>query len=375
MITVRSASRPPVRGSSSSDELGDDVGHLVAALAAADVDDDVGVAPLGDLLQQQGLAGAEPAGDGGGAAPGDREQHVEDPLAGHQRRRRCRAAPGAAGVGGRARSWRAGRRRRRRGRPARRRSAVPSDASCSSTPPTPGGTRTRCSTDPASATVPSTSPDRTVAPSRAVGTNRQRRTRPVRRAPGRSQVGAPRERPQEAVEDAAEQAGAQSGRQRRPASRRRVAGAQAARVLVGLHGDPLAADRHHLRRQGRRTQVHDLAHRGAVEAGDVDQRPVDPEDGTGCPDAWVPAVTAPTVPSTCGPSPSTVRSASAPRPGRRGGPGTSATTPPSGCSRTTAVGTELRACDRRRAARAGPGMPGSVRSRRAAARLRRRSSS
>ena len=59
MITVRSASRPPVRGSASSRQLGDDVGHLVAAFAAADVDDHVGVAPLGDLLQQHGLARAE----------------------------------------------------------------------------------------------------------------------------------------------------------------------------------------------------------------------------------------------------------------------------------------------------------------------------
>ena len=79
------AAAPPVRGSSSSRELGDDVGHLVAALAAADVDDHVGVAPLGDLLQQHGLAGAEAARDGGAAAPGDRVQQVEDPLAGVQR--------------------------------------------------------------------------------------------------------------------------------------------------------------------------------------------------------------------------------------------------------------------------------------------------
>ena len=67
-------------------QLGEHVGHLVAALAAADVDDHVGVAPLGDLLQQHGLAGAEPARHRGGAAPGDREQHVEHPLPGEQRR-------------------------------------------------------------------------------------------------------------------------------------------------------------------------------------------------------------------------------------------------------------------------------------------------
>ena len=66
-------------------QLGDDVGHLVAALAAADVDDHVGGAPLGDLLEQHRLAGAEPAGHRGRAAQGHRVQQVEHPLAGEQR--------------------------------------------------------------------------------------------------------------------------------------------------------------------------------------------------------------------------------------------------------------------------------------------------
>jgi hypothetical protein len=62
----------------------DDVGHLVAALAASDVDDDVGVAPLRDLLQQHRLARAEPAGHGRRAAPGHRVEQVDDPLPGDQ---------------------------------------------------------------------------------------------------------------------------------------------------------------------------------------------------------------------------------------------------------------------------------------------------
>ncbi len=66
-------------------ELLEHVGHLVAALAAADVDDHVGVAPLRDLLEQHGLAGAEAAGDGRGAAPRDREEDVEHALAGDER--------------------------------------------------------------------------------------------------------------------------------------------------------------------------------------------------------------------------------------------------------------------------------------------------
>ena len=61
------------------------VGHLVAALAAADVDDHVRVAPLRDLLQEHGLARAEAPGHGGAAAAGDREEEIEGALPGEQR--------------------------------------------------------------------------------------------------------------------------------------------------------------------------------------------------------------------------------------------------------------------------------------------------
>ena len=74
-----------MRGSSSSREVAQDVGHLVAALAAADVDDHVGVAPLRDLLQEHRLAGAEAARDGGGAPARDGKEEVERPLPGHER--------------------------------------------------------------------------------------------------------------------------------------------------------------------------------------------------------------------------------------------------------------------------------------------------
>ena len=69
MTTVRSASRPPGPRVGQLGELAEHVGQLVAALAAADVDDHVGVAPLGDLLQQHRLAGAEPAGHRGACHP------------------------------------------------------------------------------------------------------------------------------------------------------------------------------------------------------------------------------------------------------------------------------------------------------------------
>ena len=61
--TVRSVSGLPVFGSTSSLNSVQHLRHLVAALAAADVDDDIRVAPLGKLVLRHGLAGAEAARD------------------------------------------------------------------------------------------------------------------------------------------------------------------------------------------------------------------------------------------------------------------------------------------------------------------------
>lgn len=61
------------------------VSHLVAPFAAADVDHDVHVRPLGQLVLHHRLARAEGPGDGGGAALGHGEQGVHDALAGEQR--------------------------------------------------------------------------------------------------------------------------------------------------------------------------------------------------------------------------------------------------------------------------------------------------
>ena len=66
-------------------EFTEHVGHLVAPLAAADVDHDVHVCPLGQLVLHHGLAGAEGPGYGGSAALGDGEHRVDDPLARLQR--------------------------------------------------------------------------------------------------------------------------------------------------------------------------------------------------------------------------------------------------------------------------------------------------
>ena len=85
MSTVRSVMGRPDLGSIRLGELLQHLGHLVAALAAAHVDDDVRVAPFGKLMLGHGLAGAETAGNGGGAALGNGEQGVDDPLARDER--------------------------------------------------------------------------------------------------------------------------------------------------------------------------------------------------------------------------------------------------------------------------------------------------
>ena len=62
-------------------KLREHVGHLVAPLPAADVDDDVRVAPLGYGVLGHGLARAEAPGDGHGPALGQGKEGVDDPLA------------------------------------------------------------------------------------------------------------------------------------------------------------------------------------------------------------------------------------------------------------------------------------------------------
>ena len=83
-MMVRSTRRPPGRRVGELGQLVDEVGQLVAPFTASDVDDDVGVAPLGQLFEQHGLAFAEAADDGGAAALGDRFDDVEHSLAGDE---------------------------------------------------------------------------------------------------------------------------------------------------------------------------------------------------------------------------------------------------------------------------------------------------
>ena len=83
MSTVRSMRLRPLLGSLSSGNSFSTSGHLVAPLAAADVDHDVHVGPLGKLVLHHGLAGAEGAGTAA-VPPFARKQRVDDPLARHQ---------------------------------------------------------------------------------------------------------------------------------------------------------------------------------------------------------------------------------------------------------------------------------------------------
>jgi len=65
-------------------ELGQHLSHLVAPLAAAHVDDDVGVTPLGQRVLGDGLAGTEAAGDRTRPTLGNGKEDVDDTLPGDQ---------------------------------------------------------------------------------------------------------------------------------------------------------------------------------------------------------------------------------------------------------------------------------------------------
>ena len=72
------------------------IGQLVAAFAAADVDDDLGIAPAGHLLLEHGLAGTKGAGNRRLAALEQGIEGVEDALPGNQRLDRVVALPEGA---------------------------------------------------------------------------------------------------------------------------------------------------------------------------------------------------------------------------------------------------------------------------------------
>ena len=349
MTTVRSTSRPPVRGSASSASSLDHVGHLVAALAAPDVDDDVGVAPLGDLLQQHGLAGAEAARAPPPCCPG--------------RPGRAGRAPAARSCSGTAASSRSrnGRGRRTGQRPASGTSVSPTRATTASAAAHgPGGAQPGHRAATARAGPARGAARRRRRPPCRAGRRRPRRTaaapgrleaplaavgRADRRRRSRSQVPAAGQRPQQPVEDAAEQAGPEPGRQRLPRRHDRVARAHRPPVYsYACTVSPVPsriAD--HLAGQPRRPELDQVGHGHAGEALDLDQR-------TGRPGRRARCVTGGRrlTASTAAPPPGRAavdgplgqrRRAE----GRSRRPPASATTPPSGASARSAPGPSCRA--------------------------------
>ena len=65
-------------------ELLQDFGHFIAAFTAADIDNDIGVAPFCQLMLRHRLSGAESSGNSRRTAFGNREQRIDDALAGNQ---------------------------------------------------------------------------------------------------------------------------------------------------------------------------------------------------------------------------------------------------------------------------------------------------
>ncbi len=230
MMTVRSISARPVRGSSSCREFVQHLGHLVAAFAAADVDDDVRVAPLGQRLLQHGLAGAEAAGNRGArrrAPPGTgcRGCAGRSPAA---RRPAVAAPPAAAGApasGGTVR-WSARGPTHRAAMPTRRvgidfaargdgldhAAHSPAAAGTAGHAPSPRPRRT-------------TAPGASVSPTATVGTKTKRCG---------ALIGFDVEAAQQAVVDAAQQARAEPHGHRRAGAEDRVAGLEAGGVFVDL---------------------------------------------------------------------------------------------------------------------------------------------
>src|SRR5208282_4959316 len=66
-------------------ERSEHFGHLVAALAAPDVDNDLRVGPLGQLLLDHRFSGSEGSRDARGSALRNRVERVDDPLARDER--------------------------------------------------------------------------------------------------------------------------------------------------------------------------------------------------------------------------------------------------------------------------------------------------
>ena len=254
MMTVRSISGRPVRGSVSLRKFVEHARHFVAALAAAQIDDDVGVAAFRERFEQHRLARAEAAGDRGLASARHRKHAVEDALAGDERLASTAGAPRpaaargpASGASSRARV----RGRSRRAACARTASSAYSPRSTSETtsPSASGGARHFCAMPLAAVSSPRIAPPRTVGAASDARRERERsRPRLAHAGLHEKRIGAG-ERPQQSVEDVAEQPWTERNRERGAIALDDRARPEARRVLVDLRDDFVAVDAHDFAQQ------------------------------------------------------------------------------------------------------------------------------
>ena len=259
-----------------------DVGQLVAALPAGDVHDHVRIAPLRDLLEHHGLAGAEAARHRSRAAMRDRVEQVEHALPGDQLHVgleplavRPRRAHGPALQERDLRPVDAGDRLLDRVRARGRDPIERPFHSGRHEHPVLDGRRLRNRAEQATGGDGAT----------GCGGGRElpapvSRQRLTHGAAG-EEIRRGCERAQHAVEDAAEQAGPQLRRERQPTAPDGLSGSQPARVLVDLDGRAVAIHRDDLARQASLADRDDLEHAGSVHPRRLHHRAVDAEHAAG----------------------------------------------------------------------------------------------
>jgi hypothetical protein len=251
-------------------ELLEHASHLVAALATAEVDDDVGAAALGKAFEQDRLAGSESSGDRALATERDREQRIEDALSGHQRlvRREARTH---------------GTRRAHRPEVAQRNLALavfPASqaqdrrhvgvlAGTGNPVDVPRGVRWNESLLRATMRAADATEDGTRGNVAAAGNDGFEHE---------ARVGGGGQRPQQAVEDVAQQPGADADAEEGARAGDFDAGPQARCVLVYLRDDLVLVEADHLAQQTRRPDADGLAQQERALGARTQHRAADPAD-------------------------------------------------------------------------------------------------
>ncbi len=280
MSTVRSRERLARARVDEARKIVEHVGHLVAALTATYVHDDIGIAPLRDLLQEHRLAGPETAGNGRGAPPRNRVQQVEHALPRGERLGLVEAGAKRPPLAHRPqlheRDLVAGHDRDRLVVvvPAGRRDRVDAAADPwgDEQPVLESGALDHDAEYVAIGDGVADGDSRPELPLPVGGSGHAARTQ---ERFGRDEWS------QQAVEDAAEQTGAEPGRQRVVQVASRRARGEAARVLVDLRGRALAPHPDDFARQAQVADLHEIEQRDAVESVDLHERAVDTRDAGG----------------------------------------------------------------------------------------------